>query len=264
MPASLNHFFPRNIYPIFDPRVVKQAGLDPQFVGEVWQYLGIRTFQFRFKTGKRQEFEQALAELPRNLRQGFEIIANDFARSLRLSGVLGLHLGQEDGHPLAVRRLLTRELGQARGNSFILGWSTHELKEIEEANRQAPGVLQYIGCGPVAASDSKTDLRAQLSSEELPRMFFRSRYPVVFIGGLDFAKIREIRRDILSWGRANGPLVNTWQGRVLVPTDGNPPFGGESLENFLDRHLFFAMIRGILPVGGKDWPGWDYFNCPPL
>ncbi|HVZ23599.1 MAG TPA: thiamine phosphate synthase, partial [Vicinamibacterales bacterium] len=59
---------------------------------------------------------------------GASVIVNDRADLARASGAAGVHVGQDDLPPSAVRRLL--------GEEAIVGASTHDIPQIDAALRE--------------------------------------------------------------------------------------------------------------------------------
>jgi thiamine-phosphate pyrophosphorylase len=72
------------------------------------------------------------------------LVVNDRADLARLSGAGGVHVGQDDVAPTAVRRIV--------GPSVIVGLSTHTREQIDSA-LDAP--IDYLAVGPVFATTTK-------------------------------------------------------------------------------------------------------------
>lgn len=134
---------------------------------------GARIVQYRNKGRDRSQrftLGEELCELCR--RRGVLFIVNDdveLAQQLRADGV---HLGQDDGDPRAVRR----ELGQGK----LIGVSTHTIEEALAA--QAAGA-DYIGFGAMFPSRSK-DIEHLAGPEGLAAIRDRISIPIVAIGGI--------------------------------------------------------------------------------
>jgi thiamine-phosphate pyrophosphorylase len=72
------------------------------------------------------------------------VIVNDRADVARLSGADGVHVGQADLEPAAVRRIV--------GGEAILGLSTHSADQVRSAARQP---VDYIAVGPIFGTSTK-------------------------------------------------------------------------------------------------------------
>jgi hydroxymethylpyrimidine kinase / phosphomethylpyrimidine kinase / thiamine-phosphate diphosphorylase len=104
---------------------------------------------------------------------GVKFIVND---DLDLASALdadGLHLGQDDGDPVAARAAL--------GADKIIGVSTHSLEEALAA--QAAGA-DYVGFGAIYPTASK-EVGATQGPEGLALLKGKLRIPVVAIGGIN-------------------------------------------------------------------------------
>jgi thiamine-phosphate pyrophosphorylase len=72
------------------------------------------------------------------------VIVNDRADIARLAGAHGVHVGQDDLSPAAVRRTF--------GSSLAIGLSTHDVDQISHALEQP---IAYLAVGPVYATRTK-------------------------------------------------------------------------------------------------------------
>jgi len=125
--------------------------------------------------------------------RGVRIIVDDrcdLALSVRADGV---HLGQQDLPPRPARRLL--------GARSILGYSTHNLRQIRSANLLP---VDYVGFGPVFATATKTDPDPNVEISGLRRACALSRKPVVAIGGINSRNIP----SILASGAAGAAVIS--------------------------------------------------------
>ncbi|SNZ08420.1 thiamine-phosphate diphosphorylase [Persephonella hydrogeniphila] len=92
----------------------------------------------------------------------------------------GVHVGQDDLDVEVVRRLI--------GFEKILGLSTKNIKQVEEANRLP---VDYIGFGSIFPTSTKKD--ATLSGlKELKKAVELSIQPVVAIGGINEENIQQV------------------------------------------------------------------------
>lgn len=107
-------------------------------------------------------------------------IVNDRADVALACGADGVHVGQDDMSPQAVRSLA--------GEEFIIGFSTHDPEQIDQA-AQLP--VDYCGVGPIHETPTKAGRPAvglglvRYAAEHL-------RMPFFAIGGLDPSNIAEV------------------------------------------------------------------------
>ncbi len=107
---------------------------------------------------------------------GADIIVNDRADIARLSGASGVHVGQEDLSPRAVRSIA--------GDDVVVGLSTHSLEQVERAMHEP---ISHIAIGPVFATTTKDTGYASVGLErvrEAASIASRHGLPVVAIGGI--------------------------------------------------------------------------------
>ena len=135
----------------------------------------IPIIQYRNKNGSLEE-KKADIHIIREHYKG-TLIINDTIELIDL--VDGLHLGQEDireyDKDLSVAVTKVRQkIGEK-----VLGLSTHDKKEIEEAN---PLDLDYIGLGAYRSTQTKSE--ANVGGEALLEAAKHSKHPVGIIGGV--------------------------------------------------------------------------------
>ncbi len=115
---------------------------------------------------------------------GATIIVNDRADIARLAGAHGIHVGQDDLRPDAVRAVV--------GPDTIIGLSTHTREQIVDAVREP---VQYVAIGPVFGTHSKdTGYDAVgLESVRLAATIAGERaLPVVAIGGITLERAQAV------------------------------------------------------------------------
>jgi thiamine-phosphate pyrophosphorylase len=102
------------------------------------------------------------------------VIVNDRADLARLSGATGVHVGQDDLAPAAVRRLM--------GAHAIVGFSTHTTPQIERAAEEP---IDYLAIGPVFGTQTKATGYVAVGREMVTQAARLSNgRPVVAIGGI--------------------------------------------------------------------------------
>lgn len=145
---------------------------------------GVSIIQLREKNLNARDFF-ALGLKTKKLCQKYQIplIINDridLALALDASGV---HLGQEDLPPQIARKIL--------GKDKIIGSSLKSLKQLESIEG-----ADYLGCGAIRATPTKES--SVLSLENLSQICQNSPLPVVAIGGIDEAVVKDLRGIKLS------------------------------------------------------------------
>ena len=165
------------LYALLDRDTLDRRGWSlERFVAQA-DALGAEMIQYRDKSGDRARVQEAL-ETIRHLYKG-RLIVNDYPEVVRFCD--GIHVGQEDlaryGETKAEALAALREW---IGEDKIVGLSTHNVEEIEEANNLA---LDYIGLGAYRTTTTKSDANL-LGEEVLPRLAALSAHPVAAIGGV--------------------------------------------------------------------------------
>ncbi len=134
---------------------------------------GATLVQLREKTLDKPTFLAQAVELAALCKgYGVPLIVNDNVDVALESGADGVHLGQEDQAPEAVRR--------RAGDGFIIGVSAHTVAEARAA--QAAGA-DYLGVGAVFATATKPGV-TDMPFETLRSICRAVDIPVVAIGGI--------------------------------------------------------------------------------
>lgn len=118
-------------------------------------------------------FETGRALLPVVRESGALFFVNDRLDVALALGADGVHLGPDDIPVAAARR--------AAGDTFWIGASTDDP---EVARRLADQGADYIGCGDVFGTRTKTDAGKRIGLEGLQTVADAVRIPVVAIGGI--------------------------------------------------------------------------------
>jgi thiamine-phosphate pyrophosphorylase len=143
---------------------------------------GLPAVQLRCKGADGKRFLE-LARAMRQITAGSRtlLIINDRPDIALLADADGVHVGQEDLSPQAVRRLI--------GPEKLLGLSTHNLDQV----RQSVGEpVDYIGFGPLYATTSKANPDPVTGPRKLEAAAGISRHPIVAIGGLTLDRIARL------------------------------------------------------------------------
>ena len=143
---------------------------------------GVTCVQLREKTLDDAAFlseAKAIGALCR--RYGVPFIVNDRPDIAKVAGADGVHVGLSDMGIEKAREYL--------GDGFIIGGSAHNVQEALAA--QAAGA-DYIGCGAVFGSSTKTDA-TNLSLEELQAICRAVKIPAVAIGGIRLDNVQRLK-----------------------------------------------------------------------
>lgn len=180
--SEIDTFFqtltPDTIYGLCDQALIDSLDITLDAFAAICRHHDVALIQYRNKTGTEAEVAEQLQRL-RILWDGVLIVNDRWSLHHLCDGV---HLGQEDlqvlgGTALSAASALRERLGDA----CIIGLSTHNEKEITEANALP---IDYIGLGAYRSSGTKED--AAVLGEALDRLASASRHPVAAIGGITF------------------------------------------------------------------------------
>ena len=108
------------------------------------------------------------------------VIVNDRVDVALLAGAEGVHVGQDDLPPRAIRELV--------GDRLLIGLSTHGLAQVTEAQQEP---VDYIGMGPVFDTETK-DLLGQ-GPPWLESLVAHVTLPAFAIGGIDLGNVADVR-----------------------------------------------------------------------
>ncbi len=176
----LDSFSTTRIYPITDRFL---SGLShAEQVAELAKR-GMSVIQLREKNLSPGEFYRDAEQAIVVARQyGVKIIINDWidiALALKADGV---HLGQDDLTVKAARRIL--------GNEVIIGLSSHNVAQAEQAARMP---IDYLAIGPLFQTATKESSNPPVTLRELAAVRSAARgIPLVAIGGINSANRDEV------------------------------------------------------------------------
>lgn len=209
---------------ILDDAAVTRAGRDVLDVARAFLLGGATFIQLRAKTRSSAwmlETADALVAMGKTHSDNLEIIINDRADVARLAGAAGVHVGQEDLPPEAVRRLI--------GADRIVGFSTHSIAQIDDAVRRP---IDYVAVGPVYGTGSKHtgyDAVGLTLVEEAARRARPRGLAVVAIGGITLDRAP----DVIAAGATSVAVISD-----LLAT-GDPR---SRVSQYLDR---LAQVGGV-------------------
>ena len=158
-------------------------GRDNMTVVKAMLEAGIKFIQYREKekTGLAR-YEECLKLKKLTAEYGAAFIIDDFVDLAIAVDADGVHIGQDDLPVPAVRKLL--------GPDKIIGLSTHSPEQLEKANEIAD-LIDYIGCGPVYATNTKKTA-VSVGLEYVKYATEHAKMPFVAIGGIKEHNIHEV------------------------------------------------------------------------
>ena len=188
------------LYPIVDADVCRERGLEPRALALACLHGGARVLQLRVKTGSSARFLDLATQVVETAATfGAAVIVNDRADIARMARAAGVHVGQDDLPPDALRDVL---------GGGVLGLSTHDAQQVDEALRST---ADYVAVGPVFGTATKDTGYSARGLDLVSRAAGRGK-PVVAIGGITLERAPEV--------------IGAGAGSVAVITDllngGNP------------------------------------------
>jgi thiamine-phosphate pyrophosphorylase len=165
------------LYGIVDPE--RTAGRDPVSLVREAIAGGATLIQYRDKTADGRELiERARALRAATEGTGVPLLINDRVDVALAAGADGVHLGQDDMHPIDARRIL--------GPDAIVGLT---LKTAEQADAIVRMPFDYSCIGGIFATQSKNNPSPPIGLDGLAKIAFRARLasslPVGAIAGID-------------------------------------------------------------------------------
>lgn len=143
---------------------------------------GVRIVQYREKTKKMgAKYEECLQLRAMTREAGAAFIVNDDIDLALLVDADGVHVGQEDLPVAAVRSLV--------GEGRAIGLSTHSP---EQARAAVAAGADYIGVGPIFATQTKDDVCAPVGLAYLDFVVREIDLPFVAIGGIKERNLAEV------------------------------------------------------------------------
>jgi thiamine-phosphate pyrophosphorylase len=147
---------------------------------------GCTLLQYRSKCSNARVMLEQARELRRLCRTGVSdphvrLIMNDRADLCLAADFDGVHVGQDDLSPEAVRKII--------GPERWLGVSTHNPEQVREADLTS---ADYLAIGPVLATSSKDRPDPVVGLEGVRRARALTRKPLVAIGGITRANAASV------------------------------------------------------------------------
>ena len=182
---------------ILDIDVAARAGWPILDLAAAYLRGGARFLQLRAKALPGDRFlATASAVVQLAHRHHARVVINDRADIARLSNADGVHVGQDDLSPVAVRLLL--------GEGAIVGLSTHTSEQVDRAALEP---LSYVAIGPVFGTATKATGYEGVGLEMVQEAARRARgrgLPLVAIGGVTL----ENARSVLDAGAASVAVIS--------------------------------------------------------
>jgi len=168
------------LYAIIDP--AQGGGRSPVEMAEALVSAGVRLIQLRDKQASSAELLARARQLSACVRPaGGVFIVNDRADVALAAEADGVHVGQDDLPVESVRAIF--------GPGRIIGYSTHVLEQVREADRSSAG---YVAFGPVFSTASKENPDPVVGLAGLREARKATRKPLVAIGGINLEHARAV------------------------------------------------------------------------
>jgi len=144
---------------------------------------GVKIIQYREKEKKKLYKYRECKKIREITRAaGVTFIVNDDVDLALLVGADGVHVGQEDLPVEEVRKLV--------GEEKIIGLSTHTPEQARHAVKIG---ADYIGVGPIYATNTKKDVCDPVGLEYLEYVANNINIPFVVIGGIKEHNILQVK-----------------------------------------------------------------------
>ena len=165
--------FPR-FYPIIDTACLARSGVSPLDFAKTLAAARVGIAQYRHKGEfTREKFVEA-EQIGKVLQQaGVKYIINDRTDIALMLGADGVHVGQDDLPPSAVRAVA--------GDRLLIGYSTHNADQLLAAANEP---VDYLAIGPIFATASKQNPDPVVGTAGLARLRALTQKPLVAIGGI--------------------------------------------------------------------------------
>ncbi len=171
--------FPR-LYPILDASSFPND--DALFVfAEHLFATGITLLQYRNKQGSSRQMLRHARELRRMAGNRCRLIMNDRPDLCLAAAFDGVHVGQDDLPPDAVRRIVQKPLW--------MGVSTHNLEQLKAADATD---ADYLAIGPVYSTASKANPDPVVGLNGVRAARSVTRKPLIAIGGITRQNARSV------------------------------------------------------------------------
>jgi thiamine-phosphate pyrophosphorylase len=168
------------LYPIIDAAFFADVAEIVAYASELIA-AGCPMLQYRNKVASARIMLEQARGLRKRVDDRVRLIMNDRADLCLAAGFDGLHVGQDDLSPEAVREII--------GPNQCLGLSTHNPEQLREADLSS---ADYLAIGPVFATTSKEKPDPVVGLEGVRRARALTRKPLVAIGGITRANAASV------------------------------------------------------------------------
>lgn len=153
---------------------------------------GVKAIQLREKDlGTRELLKLAYKMRALTKKYNAKLFINDRLDIALAVEAEGVHLAQNSIPADAVRKAVHASCGTQYALRFLIGVSTHSLKEAREAEKAG---ADFITLGPVYRTASKLKYGAPLGIDKLIQITRKVHIPVFAIGGVKNNRIEELRK----------------------------------------------------------------------
>ena len=142
---------------------------------------GVVLLQYRNKSDTPRQILDQARELRRRLPDSVKLIMNDRADLCLAAGFDGVHVGQDDLSPDAVRKIV--------GPDLWMGVSTHNPVQLRGADQTS---ATYLAIGPIFSTMSKANPDPVVGLDGLRKARSLTTKPLVAIGGITRANCRAV------------------------------------------------------------------------
>ena len=168
----------RGLYGIVD--LAFKDHLPPVEWAKIFVRNSIKVIQLRGKKVSDAELFKWAEKLREVIPEEFIFIVNDRPDIALLTGADGVHVGQDDIPPDAVKEKFSH---------LIVGFSTHNFAQFLQAEKTQ---ADYAGFGPIFPTTSKDKPDPVTGIKPLEEVVSRKTLPVVAIGGINRERLIEI------------------------------------------------------------------------
>ena len=179
--------------------ILNDGPQDPLAIADAGLAAGVRVIQYRAKRGIAPKTVAALRAVTSSV--GALLLLNDDYRAAVAFDCDGVHLGPGDAGFDDVAEV-RRSLGER-----LIGLSCGTEDEARAAYESG---ADYAGAGSVYATSSKEDAGVPIGVDGLQRIVAAAALPVVAIGGIDAARIADVRAS----GASMAAVISAVAGRV--------------------------------------------------
>ena len=131
--------------------------------------------------------EKAVCFRERTREAGALFIVNDRLDIALLADADGIHVGQKDLPPAAIRSLAPDLLIGVSCNS------EDDVRLLEESRDKNPNLISYFNIGPIYPTATKKDMNLFLGIEAIGRLSAHCPLPFTVMGGIKYDHIPELK-----------------------------------------------------------------------